>query len=135
MTTRTQIFFDGHCPLCSKEARGYQRRDRLGRLEFVDIAAPGFDAAAYGLDAERINEVMHARTADGVVHTQVDAFRTIWRALPGSIGTRVALGVLAIPGMLPVANVFYRMFARNRYRLTGRCVDGVCALPSQPPAE
>ena len=40
------VFFDGACPICSREIAHYRRRDSEGRLRLVDIAAPSFDAAA-----------------------------------------------------------------------------------------
>jgi predicted DCC family thiol-disulfide oxidoreductase YuxK len=126
----TQIFYDGQCPLCSREARLYQSRDTLHRLHFINIAAPDFHAPAFGLDPLRVTQVMHSRTPDGILHTQLDAFRTIWRALPPSLLTRLPLILLAIPGMLPLANLFYRLFAKNRHRLTGRCTPESCDLHS-----
>ncbi len=123
-----QVFFDGNCPLCSREVRHYMKKDVHRHIHFIDIAGPGFDAAAYGLDARRVTEVMHAITADGVVHTQVEAFRVIWRALPASLLTRLPLALLRVPGMMALAGVAYRVFARNRYRLTGRCTPESCAI-------
>ena len=42
------LLFDGGCPLCVREVRFLQRRDRQARLGFVDIDASEYDAAAYG---------------------------------------------------------------------------------------
>jgi len=36
--------------------------------------------------------------------------------------------VLHIPGSLPVWNWLYRLVARNRMRLGGRCEEGTCRL-------
>jgi predicted DCC family thiol-disulfide oxidoreductase YuxK len=112
--------------------RHYMKRDREHRVEWVDIAAPGFQAEAFGLDAKRLQQVMHARTMDGRVYTQVGAFVKIWEALPGGILTTLARWILKIPGTMAVANVLYRLFARNRYRLTGRCTAEGCDLPRIP---
>ena len=51
-----QVFFDGACPICSREVRFARKRDKLGRIQWVDIAATGFDAAALGLDPLRIHQ-------------------------------------------------------------------------------
>ena len=120
------VFYDGQCPLCSREVAVYRRRDRENHLRFVDIAAPGFDAVRHGLDPLRVQEVMHVQTANGVVHTEVEAFIVIWQALPPSLLTRTAIMVLRAPGMMMLAGVLYRAFARNRYRLTGRCTPTSC---------
>jgi predicted DCC family thiol-disulfide oxidoreductase YuxK len=102
------------------------KRDRDHRVDWIDIALPTFHAEAFGLDATRVHEVMHARTADGQVFTEVQAFIHIWKALPPTLMTTAPVALLKIPGMLPLANVLYRLFARNRYRLTGRCTPDSC---------
>jgi len=129
-TGKLQVFFDGACPVCSREARRYQTRDRFHHIEWVDIAQPGFDAHHYGLDPARIQQVMHARTPDGAIHTQVAAFVKIWEALPAAPLTTPLRLLLKIPGMMAIAGVFYRLFARNRYRLTGRCSPATCDTPT-----
>ncbi|MGB1022597.1 MAG: thiol-disulfide oxidoreductase DCC family protein, partial [Synechococcus sp.] len=37
------LLFDGGCPLCVREVRFLQRRDRQARLAFVDIDASDYD--------------------------------------------------------------------------------------------
>jgi predicted DCC family thiol-disulfide oxidoreductase YuxK len=128
-----QVFYDGACPLCRREVRHYMKRDRAHRIDWVDIALPTFHAEAFGLDGKRVQQVMHARTSDGRVYTQVGAFVKIWEALPAGLGTTPLRWLLKIPGMLLLANLFYRLFARNRYRLTGRCTPESCAITPPPP--
>jgi predicted DCC family thiol-disulfide oxidoreductase YuxK len=123
-----RVFYDGACPLCSREMRGYQKQDVHRRIEWVDIAGEGFDAAHYGLEMGKLRQMMHVKTADGRVYTQVAAFVKIWQALPATWWTRVLRAILKLPGMMQVAGVLYRLFARNRYRLTGRCTSESCPM-------
>ena len=123
-----RVYYDGACPICSREMGIYRNRDRFHRIEWVDIAKADFDAAAEGLDPARVHQMMHARTADGKVFTQVAAFVKIWEALPLSPFTAVLRGLLKVPGMMWLAGIFYRLFARNRYRLTGRCTADSCHI-------
>jgi predicted DCC family thiol-disulfide oxidoreductase YuxK len=123
-----QVFYDGACPLCSREMAHYRKHDRLHRMEMVDIAAPNFDAATYGLDPEKVQQVMHVRMADGRVFTQVRAFVKIWES-QRTVWTTLLRCLLKVPGVMPLAGIFYRWFARNRYRLTGRCTPESCGLP------
>jgi predicted DCC family thiol-disulfide oxidoreductase YuxK len=123
-----QVFYDGACPLCSREVKHYRNRDRNGRIEWVDIARPGFDAAQFGLDPLRVQQVMHARVPGGKVYTEVRAFVKIWEALPPGLLTTPLRWLLKAPGMIALANIFYRLFARNRYRLTGRCTPESCSV-------
>lgn len=47
-----RVLYDGDCPLCSREIRFLEKRDRgRVRIQFEDIAEPSFEPGAYGLDA------------------------------------------------------------------------------------
>src|SRR6185312_12041932 len=109
-----EVFYDGACPLCRREVGHYRKRDREAHVRWVDIARPDFSAAAFGLNPVRLGQVMHARTADGRVFTEVSAFVKIWEALPPTFFTNMARFLLQLPGMMMLAGVFYRLFARNR---------------------
>lgn len=131
MPAELTVYFDGLCVVCAAEIGHYRRRDRAGRIDFVDIAAPGFDAAALGLDPAEVVRVLHAREADGRWLTGVDTFLAIWQRLPGLGGVaRVA----ARPWARPVLEAGYRAFVRIRPFLPRRggpeCVDGRCAVPA-----
>jgi predicted DCC family thiol-disulfide oxidoreductase YuxK len=118
-----EVYFDGACPLCSREVAFLRGLDRSGRLRFTDIAAEGFDAAATGLGREALMDRIHARLADGTVVEGVEVFRLLYAA--------VGYGWLVAPtrlwGVRQLLDAAYRVFARNRLRLTGRCADGRCA--------
>jgi predicted DCC family thiol-disulfide oxidoreductase YuxK len=109
----------------------FQKRDTAGRVEWVNIAAPQFAAEAYGLDPARVQQVMHARGPDGTIYTEVRAFVQIWKAIP-TFFTTLLRGLLKIPGMLFLAGIAYRLFARNRHRLTGRCTPESCTIDAAP---
>ena len=126
------IFFDGACPLCSREVRHYQACDLHHRIEWIDIAAPDFNPVPYNLTLDQLQRVMHVITPDGRIHTEVAAFVQIWEALPPTAFTTLLRGILKIPGMMALAGVLYRLFARNRHRLTGRCPPASCRLPGKP---
>jgi predicted DCC family thiol-disulfide oxidoreductase YuxK len=123
---RVKVLYDGECPLCSREIRFLEKRDRgRGRIAFEDIAAAGFDPARYGLDAERVMARIHGVLPDGTVVEGVEVFRRAYAA--------VGLGWLVAPTRWPLlrglAERAYRVFARNRLRWTGRaasCDEGRC---------
>jgi predicted DCC family thiol-disulfide oxidoreductase YuxK len=131
-TWQIRVLFDGECPLCRREINLLERRDReRGRVEFEDISKPGFDPAAYGLDAEQVMARIHAVLPDGSLVEGLEVFRRVYAA--------VGLGWLLAPTRWPllrgVAEAGYRIFARNRLRWTGRadaCESGHCTRP-QPP--
>lgn len=103
------------------------RLDRgRGRLRMVDIAAPEFDASAYGTTFERVMGTIHGVDERGGLITGVEVFRRAYRA----VGLGWLLAWTAWPGLRPVVDRAYRWFARNRLRLTGRpaCEAGRCVV-------
>ena len=122
------VYYDGDCPICSREIAHYRQRDTQGRLRLVDIAAPSFDAAAVGLDPATVRKVMHVRLPGGKLVTGLDAFIAIWGVLPGF----ETLAKLAQqPVINPLLRVGYWAFAKVRPYLPKRqraaCDDGSCA--------
>lgn len=119
-----EVFYDGACPLCMREIRMLQGLDRRQRIRFVDIAAEGFDAASVGLSWEALMERIHGRLPDGTRVEGVEVFRRLYAA----VGFGPVVALTRLPGIRQLLDVAYRAFARNRLRLTGRCVDGACEL-------
>ena len=76
------IYYDGLCPLCSREIDHYRKQKGSENLLFIDITSPNFDPIKEGLDPLRVHQVMHVRTSDGQIKTGVDAFIVIWKNLP-----------------------------------------------------
>lgn len=123
-----EVFYDGACPLCMREIRMLQGRDRRQRIRFVDIAADGFDAASVGLTWETLMDRIHGRLPDGTLVEGVEVFRRLYAAV--GFGPLVAL--TRLPGVAQLLDLAYHAFAKNRLRLTGRCVDGACELHTKP---
>ena len=110
------VFYDGSCPICSREIARYRGLDRIGRLHFVDISLPSFDGEPWGLDNADMMKAMHAQDASGRTYRGVDAFRALWLGLPGPVYPRLSR-LLGLPGLHLLAVIGYRVFARLRHRL------------------
>ena len=124
-----KIFFDGACPVCSREVNHYCRRDHNRRLQAIDISLPQFDPKVYGIPLQAFMYELHAIDDTGEVYRGVDAFRAIWRAFPDSSVYRAMDRILALPLINPLSRVGYRVFARLRPQLPGRgkdCSTGSC---------
>lgn len=126
--TELEVFFDGDCPLCLKEINMIRRMDHQQKILFTDIAAPQFDINACGKTMRQLMEEIHARLPDGTWVTGVDVFRLLYSA--------IGFGWLVVPTRLPGVSHFldltYRVFARNRLKLTGRCQNnGACEIPDK----
>jgi predicted DCC family thiol-disulfide oxidoreductase YuxK len=112
-----RLLYDGDCPLCSREVGFLRARDRgRGRIRFEDIADPCFDPAGYGLDAQQVMARIHGVLPDGRVVEGVEVFRRAYAA----VGLGWLLAPTRWPGIRRLADLAYRVFARNRLRWTGR---------------
>lgn len=120
-----EMFYDGDCPLCMREVRILERRDRNGRIKFTNIADDAFDAASVGRDRSALMARIHARLPNGELIEGVEVFRRLYAA----VGLGWAVAISRAPGISQMLDVGYGWFARNRLRLTGRCDDGACDVP------
>lgn len=128
-TAKTTVYFDGACPLCSREIAHYRKKDTEGRLHYVDISRSDFDARREGLDPDKVKKHMHVRLADGELAVGVDAFIAIWNELPG-YGPLAKLA--GLPGINLLLRGGYRLFAEVRPYLPKRhppdCKHGSCPV-------
>jgi len=123
MPANLTVFFDGLCPLCSREIAHYRRRVTADSVEFVDIAGPKFDAVTLGLDPVQVHRHIHAKV-DGKLITGVDAFRALWGVIPGF---RWLHWITGLPGVYSASKVLYAIFAWLRPLLPKRkrsCAGG-----------
>lgn len=127
---QVRVLYDGDCPLCSREVGLLERRDRgRGRIQFEDIAAPGFDPQRYGARADELMARIHGVLPNGELIEGVEVFRRAYSA----VGLGWLMAPTRWPGLRRLADWAYRGFARNRLRLTGRadaCRTGTCRNPS-----
>jgi predicted DCC family thiol-disulfide oxidoreductase YuxK len=124
------LLFDGGCPLCVREVRFLERRDRdhnggQPRLAFVDIDDPTYDPAAHaGISYAEAMGRIHALAADGTVLRDVAVFRRAYEL----IGLGWLYAPTRWPLLGPLANALYRFWASARLRLTGRPdLEQLCA--------
>jgi len=122
---QVEVFFDGDCPLCKREMGLMQRLDKRHQIRFTDIAAAGFQAEAYGLTFDDFMAEIRGRLPDGTMIQGVEVFRRLYAAL----GWRWLASLSRLPVVSHGLDFGYRIFARNRLRLTGRCAGGACELP------
>lgn len=126
---QVQVFFDGDCPLCVREINMLKRLDRKGRIWFTDIAAPDFRAEDWGKTQSELMAKIQGRLSDGQWIEGVEVFRQLY----SQVGFRWLVGVTRLPLFSHALDWGYQIFAKNRLRMTGRCEDGVCEVPSEKP--
>lgn len=120
-----EVFYDGDCPLCVREIKTLRKLDRRDRIVFTDIAEQGFDARVTGLSQGELMASIRGRMPDGTLVEGVEVFRQLY----GAVGLKPLIPLSRLPGIRQGLDAGYKVFARNRLRLTGRCTDESCELP------
>ncbi|CAH0128492.1 thiol-disulfide oxidoreductase DCC family protein [Roseomonas sp. CECT 9278] len=107
----TTVYYDGACPICSREIAQYRKVQGAERLDFVDVTACDANGLGPGLSRDAALARMHVRRADGSLASGAAAFAEIWQQLPKlAWAGRLA----ASPIVLPVLELGYRVFLRVR---------------------
>ncbi|MFZ0409536.1 MAG: DUF393 domain-containing protein [Cyanobium sp.] len=124
------ILYDGGCPLCVREVRFLERRDRQRssaqpQLAFIDIDSPDYTPAAWGgIGYREAMGRIHAIAADGTVLRDVAVFRRAYDL----IGLSWLYAPTHWPLLGPLADALYRLWAAARLQLTGRPdLEQLCA--------
>lgn len=121
---QVEVFFDGDCPLCQREIKLLRRLDRKHRICFTDIADPTFSPATYGKTMKDFMDEIQGRLPSGEWITGVEVFRRLYAA----VGLKPFVAITRLPGISHGLEFGYRVFAKNRLRLTGRCEGGSCKV-------
>lgn len=72
------VWYDGACPLCTREIALMRRLDRKARIHFVDVADP---SSSCPLDRSDLLARFHAEE-QGRMLSGAAAFAAMWRAIP-----------------------------------------------------
>jgi predicted DCC family thiol-disulfide oxidoreductase YuxK len=124
-----EVYTDGQCPLCRWMREKVDRRDRFGRVKWLDYRDPDVQTRT-PYTFEELDAEMHARRIEGGNWTAgYHAWLEVMRVLPR---WRYLAPLLSIWPFAALGRVFYRWLATRRYKLFGvppPCDrDGVCAL-------
>jgi len=118
------LLYDAQCPVCSLEMDHLRERCRDGRLQFVDISQPDFDATPYGVTLAAMVAEIHGIRPDGSVIRGVEVLRLAYAA--------AGLGWVMRPtGWAPLRPLFdagYRVFARHRRRISAAAAPLIDAI-------
>lgn len=112
-----EVFYDGDCPLCLREINMLRRWDKKQKIQFTDIAADDFSAESVGITFDQLMSEIYGRLPDGTFIKGVEVFRRLYSA----VGFSWFVAPTRLPGISHVMDFGYRIFAKNRLRLTGRC--------------
>ncbi len=73
------VYYDGLCPVCSREVAVYRRLDWPGHIRWQDLAVGPDDLP----DLDAAYQLLHVRDAGGVLHVGFAAHLLMWRRLRG----------------------------------------------------
>lgn len=121
-----EVFYDGACPLCMREIKLLRWMDRRQRIRFTDIAAADFCAADYGKSMPEFVDQIQGRLPGGQWIVGVEVFRRLYAA----VGLGPLVWLTRLPLLSQLCDIGYRVFAKNRLRLTGRCTKEECETDS-----
>jgi predicted DCC family thiol-disulfide oxidoreductase YuxK len=114
------LYYDGHCPLCTKEIRLLRRLANAG-LEFRDIHTL---ADPHQPDRVTLLRTLHLQTHDGWL-TGLSATVGAWQ----HTGYGWMFRPLLWPGLTQIASRVYRIWANRRFDRR-YCSSGQCQLPA-----
>ena len=100
------VYFDGACPLCQAEINHYRKQEGAGAICFLDVSRSG-EMLAVDLTKQRAMKRFHVRGNDGSLLSGAAAFVAVWSTLPR---WRLAARLAALPGILTILEVAYRLF-------------------------
>ncbi|MCX7097474.1 MAG: DUF393 domain-containing protein [Methylococcales bacterium] len=113
------LFYDGLCPICSREAAWLIKKNKRGRLGFQDINDAGFDPSLYGTTLAGMMAEIHGVYPDGRLVKGMDVFRAAYTA----VGLGWLLEPTDWPVVKPMFNLLYWLFSKYRIRLARLVVD------------
>lgn len=76
------VYFDGACPVCSREIAVYQRESGGQDIRWVDVARCSESELGPNLSREAALARLHLRGADGKLVSGAAAFTELWQQLP-----------------------------------------------------
>lgn len=119
---RYTVVYDGDCTICGRLVSVLRAWDRTGRLEIITSRSPEVAARFPWISAGALAESIQVIGPGGTTWQGAVALERLLDVLPGG---RLIVWIFAVPFVRPLAEVFYRWFARNRYHM-GCHGDALC---------
>jgi predicted DCC family thiol-disulfide oxidoreductase YuxK len=107
----TTVYYDGACPVCSREIAAYRRLVGAEQCAWVDASSCAESALGAGLSRKAALARFHVRRADGVLVDGTRGFAALWCVLPRVAWLGRIASVGAVAALLDLA---YGVFLRVR---------------------
>lgn len=111
MNRRITMFYDGSCPLCSREVHHYRCIDHDRNVNWIDISLDTEQLESHRLSHEDAMARLHVIDSKGRMQTGAAAFVALWSGLPYY---RRLAGIVRRLRLIPLLDRVYEPFARWR---------------------
>lgn len=105
------LYFDGGCPVCTREIGFYQCQRGADRIRWVNLAQCADSELGVDLSRAAAYARLHARRPDGQLLSGARAFAALWQTLPAF---RLAGRIASLPGIVQGLEWGYRGFLAIR---------------------
>lgn len=119
------LLYDGTCRFCTAQAKRLRRFGR-GRVDVESAYAPGVRERFPMVPQEGVMGEIKLVDADGRVLGGAAAIARTIEIGGGPLGALARL--YRVRPIRAIADAGYKVIARNRYRIAGKCEDGRCDL-------
>ncbi|MGN6581917.1 MAG: thiol-disulfide oxidoreductase DCC family protein [Bordetella sp.] len=82
LTTKPTLYYDGGCPVCSREVAMYRRQPGAQDVCWVDVSRCDAADLGPGLSRDAAMSRLYLRLPDGRLVSGAMAFATLWQSLP-----------------------------------------------------
>lgn len=108
------VVYDGNCKVCGRLVKLLDKWDRKRVLEVIPSQTPGVQARFPWIPARAYTESVQLIGPGGRTWQGAAAIEQLLDVLPKG---KLLSWIFSIPFVRPLAEKFYRWFARNRYRM------------------
>jgi predicted DCC family thiol-disulfide oxidoreductase YuxK len=109
------VIYDGDCGVCSRSVALLTKWDSNRDLDVIPSQAPGVRERFPWIPPRAyVESVQVVRTSDGRTWQAAAALEELLEVLPKG---RLISWVFSVPFARPLADKFYKWFARDRYRI------------------
>ena len=124
------VLYDGDCSLCTFQMRVITWLDWFNTVSLIPIADPRTREIAPRLTRTDLHEAIHCVALNGRIHRGARCLRFIGMRMP--LAFPFAL-LMWIPGVIHLAEFFYRWLSRNRYLLSKvfGCKEACASMPAR----
>ena len=124
MDNKLIFLFDGGCPLCLRETNFLKRKDKLNKIDFVDINNINYNPNLFkNISYSEAMSNLHGILDNGNIIKGLDVLAYSYEL----IGLGWIYYPLKIEFLAPVLRLFYKYWAKYRLKITGRSnIEKLC---------